>query len=149
MWFSDAVTCALLLVAVGVLVTGGVRWYGWGIRISLTSAWRPFAWALATFSDDNSVRLLRERGIQYVVLHEAFYCRPRYAALTAAADRRTDLKEVFRAGAARRTPASTASRRRDARCWPLIASALTARAGAQILLATSAVRARDSACREQ
>jgi hypothetical protein len=53
---------------------------------------------LTTFPDDRSVKTLREWHVRYVVVHEAYLGRPRYAALVAAADARIDLKEVFRMG---------------------------------------------------
>jgi hypothetical protein len=51
----------------------------------------------ATFPDDNSVRILREQGADYVVLHEDLYGRARYRKVVDQADQRADLQKVVQA----------------------------------------------------
>jgi hypothetical protein len=56
-----------------------------------------FKLAMQTFPDDAAVRFLRERGVDYIVLHEEFYGRTRYQGIIAAVEARADLRECVRA----------------------------------------------------
>jgi hypothetical protein len=56
-----------------------------------------FKRAMTTFPDEASLRLLRDRGTDYVVLHEEFYGRDAYRVVIQAVDARSDLQERARA----------------------------------------------------
>ena len=56
-----------------------------------------FKRSMATFPDEASMRLLRDRGTDYVLLHEEFYGREAYRRVAAAVDARSDLREKARA----------------------------------------------------
>ena len=56
-----------------------------------------FKRSMATFPDEASMRLLRDRGTNYVLLHEEFYGREAYRNVVRAIDARSDLQEKARA----------------------------------------------------
>jgi len=56
-----------------------------------------FKRSMATFPDEASMRLLRDRGTDYVLLHEEFYGREAYRRVVAVVDARSDLRENARA----------------------------------------------------
>ncbi len=63
----------------------------------LPKSYWEFNGAMASFPDDGSMRLLRERGVEYVVLHEEFYGADAYKRVVEAVEGRADLAEVVRA----------------------------------------------------
>ena len=56
-----------------------------------------FRQSMMTFPDDPSIRLLRSRDVDYVLLHEEYYGRPAYRRVIEAIERRADLRECARA----------------------------------------------------
>jgi hypothetical protein len=55
-----------------------------------------FCDAMTTFPDDQSIRLLRDHDVEYVVLHEEFYGREAYRKVIEAVGVRSDLRETAR-----------------------------------------------------
>jgi hypothetical protein len=62
----------------------------------LPPGYRQFLGRMAAFPDERSMKLLRDRGAQYVVLHEQLYGRDAYKRVLEAVDARGDLSEVVR-----------------------------------------------------
>ena len=60
-------------------------------------SFEAFRRSMTTFPDDSSIRLLRSRGVDYVLLHEEYYGRPAYRGIVEELDRRAELKERARA----------------------------------------------------
>jgi hypothetical protein len=60
-------------------------------------SYHEFKHAMATFPDEASMRLLRDRGTDYVLLHEEFYGREAYQNLVRVIAARSDLQEKARA----------------------------------------------------
>lgn len=60
-------------------------------------SYHEFRQSMATFPDEASMRLLRHRGTDYVLLHEEFYGRQAYRDVVAAVEARADLQERARA----------------------------------------------------
>jgi hypothetical protein len=59
-------------------------------------SYEAFRSSMTTFPDDSSIRLLRSREVDYVVLHEEYYGRPAFRRVIEALDRRADLRECAR-----------------------------------------------------
>jgi hypothetical protein len=60
-----------------------------------------FLGAMRSFPADSSVQQLRQRGVEYVVVHEGFYGHQPYRQVIAGIDRRTDFKLVARSAEGR------------------------------------------------
>ena len=80
--WADAVTLALLVLAVVIAVTGGLRWRLWSVMLSLTGAWRPLVAAAliaavrhAVFRGDTLWQRMKRwfgpMGDPYLAIHAA------------------------------------------------------------------------------